>query len=140
MDGLQTDIAVDEYGSLHMAWISQEKKSNVSTPVYFVRYARSNDQGATFSSPVSVSGALRFDLMTINVAGSSSGFSTLDIEVDSRGNPRVAYAMNHSPDGHTAKFSGSGDADNVYFNYSQNGGSSWLPPNQGIVLNDTITC
>ena len=61
VDGLQTDIAVDEYGSLHMAWISQEKKSDVSTPVYFVRYARSNDKGATFSSPVSVSGAFRFD-------------------------------------------------------------------------------
>ena len=139
VDGLQTDIAVDEFGVLHMAWITQENILPVSTPVYFVRYARSNDQGATFSSPVSVSGSLRFDLMTINVAGNSSGFSTLDIEVDSRGNPRIAYAMNHSPDGHTAKFSGSGDANNIYFNYSQNGGSSWLPADRAIVLNDTAT-
>ena len=139
VDGLQTDIVVDEFGSLHMAWITQESISPVSTPVYYVRYARSNDQGASFSSPVSVSGALRFDLMTINVAGSSSGFSTLDIEVDSRGNPRIAYAMNHSPDGHTAKFSGSGDANNIYFNYSQNGGSSWLPADRAIILNDTVT-
>ncbi|MEE3232886.1 MAG: T9SS type A sorting domain-containing protein [Candidatus Latescibacterota bacterium] len=139
VDGLQTDIAVDEFGALHMAWITQENISPVSTPVYFVRYARSNDEGATFSSPISVSGALRFDLMTINVAGSSSGFSTLDIEVDSRGNPRIAYAMNHSPDGHTAKFSGSGDANNVYFNYSQSGGASWLPADGAIVLNDTVT-
>ena len=139
VDGLQTDIAVDDDGTIHMAWIAQELVSPVSTPVYYVRYARSEDSGRTFSSSVSVSGSLRFDLLTVNVAGSSSGFSTLDLEIDSRGNPRVAYAMNHSPDGHTARFTGSGDADNVYFNYSQNGGASWLPANSAVVVNDTVT-
>lgn len=139
VDGLQTDLAVDDDGTIHMAWIAQEVVSPISTPVYFVRYARSDDSGRTFSAPVSVSGTLRFDLLTVNVAGSSSGFSTLDLEVDSRGNPRIAYAMNHSPDGHTAQFTGSGDADNVYFNYSQNGGASWLPANSAVVVNDTVT-
>ena len=139
VDGLQTDIAVDDDGTIHMAWIAQELVSPVSTPVYYVRYARSEDSGRTFSSSVSVSGSLRFDLLTVNVAGSSSGFSTLDLEIDSRGNPRVAYAMNHSPDGHTARFTGSGDADNVYFNYSQDWGASWLPANSAVVVNDTVT-
>jgi len=139
VDGLQTDIAVDDDGTIHMAWIAQEVVSPVATPVYYVRYARSEDSGSTFSSPVSISGTLRFDLLTVNVAGSSSGFSTLDLELDSRGNPRIAYAMNHSPDGHTARFTGSGDADNVYFNYSQNGGASWLPANGAVVVNDTTT-
>ncbi len=139
VDGLQTDIAVDGDGTVHMAWIAQEVVSPVSTPVYYVRYARSEDSGRTFSTPVSVSGSLRFDLLTVNTAANSSGFSTLDLEVDSRGNPRIAYAMNHSPDGHTAKFTGSGDADNVYFNYSQNGGASWLPADRAIVVNDTVT-
>lgn len=139
VDGLQTDIAISGDGTLHMAWISQTVVSPVSTPVYHVQYARSEDKGKSFSTPISVSGALRFDLLTINVAGNSSGFSTLDIEVDSRGNPRVVYAMNASPDGHTAKFTGSGDADNVYFNYSQNGGASWLPADRAIVVNDTVT-
>ena len=139
VDGLQTDIAISSDGTLHMAWISQAVVSPVSTPVYSVQYARSEDNGKSFSTPVSVSGALRFDLLTINVAGNSSGFSTLDIEVDSRGNQRVVYAMNASPDGHTAKFTGSGNADNVYFNYSQNGGASWLPADRAIVVNDTVT-
>ena len=139
VDGLQTDIAVDDDGTIHMAWIAQEVVSPVATPVYHVRYARSEDSGRTFSSSVSVSGSLRFDLLTVNVAGISSGFSTLDLEIDSRGNPRVVYAMNHSPDGHTAGFTGSGDADNVYFNYSQTGGASWLPANSAVVVNDTVT-
>ena len=140
VDGLQTDLVVDADGVIHMAWISQETVSPVTTPVYYVRYARSEDKGNTFSSPASVSGALRYDLITINVAGSTSGFSTLDIEVDSRGNPRVVYAMNHSADGHTDNFSlTSGDSDNIYFNYSENGGASWLPGDNSIVINDTLT-
>jgi hypothetical protein len=139
VDGMQVDVAVDGDGTLHMAWISQSVVSPISTPVYHVNYARSEDKGKSFSNPISVSGTLRFDLLTLNVAGNSSGFSTLDIEVDSRGNPRVAYAMNASPDGHTAKFTGSGDADNVYFNYSQNGGASWLPGDRAIVVNDSVT-
>ena len=59
VDGLQTDIAVDDDGTIHMAWIAQELVSPVSTPVYYVRYARSEDSGRTFSSSVSVSGSLR---------------------------------------------------------------------------------
>ena len=140
VDGLQTDLAVSSNGVIHMAWISQETVSTVSTPVYYVRYARSEDKGKTFSTPVSVSGTLRYDLLTLNVAGTGNAFSTVDIEVDSRGNPRVVYAFNHSPDGHTARFANtSGDADNVYFNYSENGGASWLPGNNSIVVNDTAT-
>ncbi|MCH2661818.1 hypothetical protein MK163_15345, partial [bacterium] len=140
VDGLRTDIAVDSDGVLHMAWISQETGTVVATPVYYVRYARSEDAGRTFSTPVSVSGTLRYDLLTLNVANTGSAFSTVDIEVDSRGNPRVVYAFNHSPDGHTAAFAGtSGDADNVYFNYSENGGASWLPGDRSIVVNDSTT-
>ena len=33
VDGLQTDIAVDGDGTVHMAWIAQEVVSPVSTPV-----------------------------------------------------------------------------------------------------------
>ena len=69
VDGPQTDIAVDDDGTIHMAWIAQEVVSPVTTPVYYVRYARSEDSGSTFSSPVSISGTLRFDLLTVNVAG-----------------------------------------------------------------------
>ena len=140
VDGLQTDLAVDSDGVIHMAWITQETASPVTTPIYHVRYARSEDKGKTFSSPISVSGTLRYDLITINVAGSTSGFSTLDLEVDSRGNPRIVYAFNQSADGHTDKFSlTSGDSDNIYFNYSENGGASWLPGDDSIVVNDTLT-
>ncbi|MEE3258487.1 MAG: hypothetical protein VX293_04700, partial [Candidatus Latescibacterota bacterium] len=140
VDGLHTDLAIDSDGVLHMAWISQETGTTVTSPVYYVRYARSEDQGQTFSTPVSVSGTLRYDLLTLNVANTGNAFSTVDIEVDSRGNPRVVYAFNHSPDGHTAKFvDTSGDADNVYLNYSENGGASWLPGDKSIVVNDSTT-
>jgi hypothetical protein len=125
-------VAVSDGGILHTAWITQEVVSPVSTPVYNVRYARSNDGGDTFSSPISVSGSLRFDLLTIDGAGPS--FSTVDIEVDSRGNPRVVYAFNHSPDGHTVGFAT--NPDNVYFNHSENGGATWLPNNSAIRVND----
>ena len=135
VDGAQVDVALTDGGIVHVAWIAHEKQLAMATPVYFVRYARSNDDGATFSSPVSVSGTLRFDLITADGGGTS--FSTLDLEVDSEGNPRVVYAMNHSPDGKTAAFSG--NSDNVYLNYSQNGGASWLPGNRSILVNDTLT-
>ena len=135
VDGSQVDVALAPGGIVHVAWIAQEQRLTMATPVYYVRYARSNDDGATFSSPVSVSGSLRFDLVTADGGGTS--FSTLDLEVDSRGNPRVVYAMNHSPDGKTAKFSA--NPDNVYFNYSETGGASWLPGNRTILVNDTLT-
>ena len=140
VDGLRADVAVSSDGIIHTAWIAQGVVSPVMTPVYHVRYARSEDAGNTFSTPVSVSGTLRYDLLTLNVANTGAAFSTVDIEVDSRGNPRVVYAFNHSPDGHTAGFVGtSGDADNVYFNYSENGGSSWLPADRSLVVNDSTT-
>ena len=135
VDGMRADIAVGSEGVVHMAWISQEVVAPVSTPAYFVRYARSYDQGRTFTQPVSVSGAMRFDLLTTDGGGPS--FSTVDLELDSRGNPRVAYAFNYSPDGNTARFSG--HPDNVYFNYSETGGANWLPANKAIVVNDTLT-
>ncbi|MBI2501832.1 MAG: T9SS type A sorting domain-containing protein [Candidatus Latescibacteria bacterium] len=135
VDGMRADVAVSGTSTVHMAWISQEVVSPVSTPVYFVRYARSNNNGATFSDPVSVSGSLRFDLLTLNGAGTS--FSTLDLEVDSRGNPRIAYAFNSSPDGNTADFSTT--PNNVYFNHSEDGGATWLPGNSAVVVNDTTT-
>ena len=135
VDGLRSDIAISDAGVLHVAWISQEVVSPVITPAYYVRYARSEDSGKTFSTPNSVSGTLRFDILTLN--GSGTSFSTVDIEVDSRGNPRVAYAFDHSPDGHVAKFVGNND--NVYLNYSEDGGSTWLPGNSAVTVNDEVT-
>ena len=132
VDGIRADVAVSDGGIIHTAWITQEVVLPVTTPVYNVRYARSNDGGDTFSSPVSVSGSLRFDLLTIDGGGPS--FSTVDIEVDSRGNPRVVYAFNHSPDGHTVEFAS--NPDNIYFNHSENGGANWLPNNSAIRVND----
>ena len=135
VDGLRSDISVSDDGVIHVAWITQEVVSPVTTPAYHVEYARSHDGGESFTTPVSVSGTLRFDILTVNGGGPS--FSTLDLELDSRGNPRVVYAFNHSADGNTAKFSG--NHDNVYFNHSENGGASWQPSNNAIVTNDTIT-
>ncbi|MCC7261626.1 MAG: T9SS type A sorting domain-containing protein [Candidatus Latescibacteria bacterium] len=135
VDGMRADVAVSGTSTVHMAWISREVVSPVSTPVYLVRYSRSNDNGATFSSPVAVSGSLRFDLLTLNGAGTS--FSTVDLEVDSRGNPRIAYAFNSSPDGNTVRFATT--PNNVYFNHSEDGGATWLPANGAVVVNDTAT-
>ncbi|MFP6643013.1 MAG: hypothetical protein VCF24_05550, partial [Candidatus Latescibacterota bacterium] len=135
VDGGQVDVALTPGGIVHVAWIAHEQLITMATPIYYVRYARSNDDGATFSTPVSVSGSLRFDLVTADPNGTS--FSSIDLEVDSQGNPRVVYAMNESPDGKTAEFSS--NHDNVYLNYSQNGGASWLPANRAILVNDTLT-
>ena len=135
VDGMRVDVALTPGGIVHLAWISQEVVAPVTTPVYSVVYARSNNSGKSFSEPVSVSGNLRFDILTADGAGVS--FSSLDLEVDSRGNPRVVYAFNHSPDGGTAQFSG--NPDNIYFNYSEDGGASWLPGNGAVVVNDTVT-
>ena len=135
VDGSQVDVALAPGGIVHVAWLAHEQPASMVTPVYFVRYARSNDDGATFSTPVSVSGSLRFDLLTAD--GNGNSFSTLDLEVDSRGNPRVVYAMNHSPDGKTGKFAG--NPDNIYLNYSETGGASWLPGDRSVLVNDTLT-
>jgi hypothetical protein len=79
----------------------------------------------------------------------TSGFSTLDLVIDSKGNPRVVYAMNTSADGvwpsqsaRTAIGSGNRNRqshNNIFFNYSNDGGSSWLPANSAVVVNDTTT-
>ena len=154
-------IEVDASGVIHRAWI--QKRGNVvlgntsSSPVYGVVYAKSLDGGNSFLDTVSVSGSLRFDLITPNVS-MVSGFSTLDLVVDSKGNPRVVYAMNFSPDGIHASstsrniqsFLSQGGLlnvpvnkvrahNNIYFNYSNDGGSSWLPSNNAVVVNDTST-
>ena len=148
-------IAVDNNGVIHRAWIQRRGFSTAgtgtSTPVYGVVYAKSLDGGSTFSDTVSVSGSLRFDLITTNIA-MSSAFSTVDIVVNSKGNPRVVYAMDNSADG----FHGGGLAglqtqqgtaapnhsfssfDNIYFNYSNDGGSTWLPSNNAVIINNVV--
>ena len=135
IDGLHADIAVADGGVVHMAWIGSVVEGTVSTPVYYVNYTRSNNNGVTFNTPVSISGSLRFDLLTADGGGTS--FSTIDLEIDSRGNPRVVYAFDASPDGRTAAFNST--PNNIYLNYSQNGGASWLPADHAILVNDSTS-
>ena len=150
-------ITIDQFGFIHRAWIQQRglggTQTPATTPVYGVVYAKSVDGGKTFLDTVSVSGTLRFDLITPSFLN-DSGFSTVDVVVDGRGNPRVVYAMDNSPDGiggegvtgtsANQKYLNAGGAalnqyDNIYFNYSNDGGSSWLPANSAVVINDTAT-
>ncbi len=139
-------IAVDNNGVIHRAWVQQRgtARSAGTSPVYGVVYAKSYDGGKTFTDTVSVSGTLRFDMVTPNVAY-TSGFSTVDIVVNSKGNPRVVYAMDMSADGRiigaaSRKTTGGVKAyHNINFNYSNDGGSSWLPANSSVVVNDTVT-
>jgi len=150
-------IAVDANGIIHRAWIQQRATIDLtdatSSPVFGVVYSKSFDGGKTFTDTVSVSGSLRFDMITPNLA-MSGGFSTVDIVVDSKGNPRVAYAFNNSADGihgwgvgavrEATSSGGAGGgtysvSNNIYFNYSNDGGSSWLPSNAAVVINDTTT-
>ena len=95
-------ISVDANGIIHRAWIEQrgtvDPTTGGSSPVYGVVYAKSLNGGKTFSDTVSVSGTLRFDMITPNLSFTGA-FSTVDLVVDSRGNPRVVYAMDNSPDG-----------------------------------------
>ena len=148
-------IEVDGNGIIHRAWIQQRGFANTaditSTPVYGVVYAKSLNGGLTFLDTVSVSGSLRFDMITPNVS-MTSGFSTLDLVVDSKGNPRVVYAMNFSADGFRVTPGSTSrniarlpagkslrSHNNIFFNYSNDGGSSWLPANNAVVVNDTNT-
>ncbi len=146
-------ITIDQFGFIHRAWVQQRGTVNTdngafATPVYGVVYAKSVNGGKSFLDTVSVSGTLRFDLITSSMT-MDSGFSTVDIVVDGRGNPRVVYAMDHSPDGVTGGITenqittGTGNTrkgyDNIYFNYSNDGGSSWLPANNAVIVNDTAT-
>ena len=132
IDGLRADVAVSSDGVIHTAWISQKVVLPVTTPVYFVNYARSANGGASFTTPASVSGTLRFDVLT-----TGNSFSSIDLEVDSRGNPRIAYAFDSSPDGQTVGFNAL--SNNVYFNYSEDAGASWLPGNDAVTVNDVAT-
>ncbi len=151
-------MAVDGNGVIHRAWIQQRGTVDLafaeSTPVYGVVYAKSLDGGKTFMDTISVSGTLRFDMITPNVS-MTAGFSTLDMVVDSKGNPRVVYAMNFSADGIMSPLEADGagarttdervdgrgvrNHNNIFFNYSNDGGSSWLPANSAVVINDTST-
>ena len=149
-DGMQVDIAMVDvvpFGTnddttttafpvIHMAWIEEVGTSQGSvysagiTPVYEVKYAQSVDGGASFSasfsvSPSTASGTVTYHPMT---TGNEFSFSTLDLEVDSAGNPRVVYAFISTADRARKK--------NVYFSYSEDGGGSWKTP---IVVNDAST-
>ncbi|MFC1525328.1 hypothetical protein ACFL6X_00780 [Candidatus Latescibacterota bacterium] len=111
---------------IHVAWIEQAGLDvGGMSPVYQVLYAHSYDMGASFSDTVSTTGALTYHPLTFQDNGP---FASLDLEVDSRGNPRVAYAFisraNQERD------------QNVYLTYSQDGGEIWKTP---IVVNDTLT-
>ena len=148
-DGLQVDVAmvdVAPFGTydnlpapgvtqaatsnpvIHMAWIEETGVSAGSfwnggiTPVYQVLYASSDDLGDTFSGPVSVSGAITYHPIT------NGPFSTLDLEVDSGGQPRVSYAFVSTADQTRSR--------NVYLAYSQDGGENWATP---LVVNDLTT-
>ena len=125
-------MAIDDNGIIHRAWVQQRGIADfsvaTSTPVYGVVYAKSLDGGKTFSDTVSVSGTLRFDMLTSNLS-LTGGFSTVDIVINSKGNPRVVYAMDHSPDGletsNDNQISRAVKAyNNIFFNYSNDGGSS----------------
>ncbi|MDA0336331.1 MAG: sialidase family protein, partial [bacterium] len=155
-DGLQIDIAIVDVApfstsdniplpgvtqflstapEIHMAWIEQSIYTIGQAPLpftagttaaYEVFYANSSDGGASFSTPVSVSNGISYYLITADGAGTA--FSTLDLEVDSGGNPRVVYAFVTTAD-HTHD-------NNVYFGYSIDGGTTWQPP---LILNDRTT-
>ena len=117
-DGMQIDIAivdvapfgtdanlpalgVTQFASsvpvIHAAWIEDSSEvfgsifTGGTTPAYEVMYARSFDGGASFGTPVSVSNGLSYYLLSANALVPS--FSTLDLEVESGGNPHVAYAF-----------------------------------------------
>ncbi|MBM3279529.1 MAG: T9SS type A sorting domain-containing protein [Candidatus Handelsmanbacteria bacterium] len=154
-------VAVDANGVIHRAWIQARGNAVIgngtiastnTTPAYGVVYAKSFNGGRTFTDTVSVSGSLRFDLITPNLS-MTSGFSTMDLTLDSKGNPRVVYALDQSPDGLTGLSTHQRTAytynaaqgfnkrayNNIYFNYSNDGGSTWLPANNAVVVNDTAT-
>ena len=144
-------VQVDDNGVIHRAWIQQRGtvRANTSTnsPAYGVVYAKSFDGGVSFTDTVSVSGTMRFDMITTNIA-MTGAFSTVDLVVDSNGNPRVSYAMDWSADDKVHHMTGAArhmeanggrGYNGVFFNYSNDGGSSWLPSNNTVVISDTTT-
>ena len=147
-DGLQVDIAIVDVAPfsttdnaqtpgatppvIHMAWIGQSSETfgkvftAGTTAAYEVFYANSSDGGATFSTPVSATKGRSY--YRLDTTGGGTAFSTLDLEIDSGGNPRVVYAMVTT-----------GDRSNrgrVNFGYSLDGGLQWETP---ITLNDSLT-
>ena len=107
---------------IHMAWIEETNNTRSTriytggtTPTYEVMYARSYDGGQSFDTAASVSNNLRYHLQSMDGAGNS--FSTLDLEVDSGGNPRVVYAFVSTADRSRNR--------NVYFAHSDDGGNTW---------------
>jgi hypothetical protein len=162
-------VAIDDNGVIHRAWIQRRGVVDFnrleSSPVYGVVYSKSFDGGKSFTDTVSVSGTMRFDLITPSLdyrdGKGSGGFSTVELVVDSKGNPRVVYAMDWSADDlddgiltsangvPAQRRYGANDAapgesqartfDGIFFNYSNDGGSSWLPSNNTVTVNDTTT-
>ena len=70
-------VAIDGNGILHRAWVQQRGRVrndvSTSTPAYGVVYAKSFDGGKTFTDTVSVSGTMRFDMITPSLS-MRSGF------------------------------------------------------------------
>ncbi|MBT6619026.1 MAG: hypothetical protein HOB41_03990 [Gemmatimonadetes bacterium] len=153
-DGMQVDIAMVDvvpfgvndntpapgftssatHPAIHMAWIEQTTTATGSsvpytggaTPLYRVMYARSFDGGGTFDTAVAVTGNITYHLLSTNVAGTGTSFSTLDLEVDSGGQPRIVYSFVSTADHERQK--------NIYLAYSTDGGGTWETP---IQVNDT---
>ena len=71
-------ITIDDFGFIHRAWVQQRglvNSTGSTTPVYGVVYAKSVNGGLSFLDTVSVSGTLRFDMITTNMAGPSTSGS-----------------------------------------------------------------
>ena len=146
-DGMMVDVAIaaevpfggntsgDASGVIepviHMAWIEETGTSQGpiynggTTPVYQVYYARSFDGGATFSAAISASGGVSYHPLALV---DDRSFGTLDLEVDSAGNPRVVYAM--------VATGNRGRQKNIYLAYSDDGGASWETPVRANNLSD----
>ena len=140
-DGMQVDVAMvnvapfgagsssDQVPLIHMAWIEESASdagpvfTTGTTPAYQIMYASSEDGGATFSTPVSATNSRSYYLQS--TTGTGTSFSTLDLEVDSGGQPRIAYAFVTTADKTADR--------NVYFTYSQDGGQTWNTP---VTVND----
>ena len=145
-------VEIDDNGVIHRAWVQErgiiDPNTATSTPVFGVVYSKSLNGGQTFSDTVSVSGTLTYDMITPNAA-MTSGFSTVDLVVNSKGNPRVVYAMDNSADGQNGDASaaaaaqlgqtGTNQHNSIFFNYSNDGGSTWLPANSSVIINDVVT-
>jgi len=95
--GYKTAIAVDFNNpmNIHVAYVGYQDAGETRT----VRYAKSEDGGDTW-------------LPSFLVAGSAGNCNNPDIDVDSEGNPHVAF------DSYADEF--------IRYNYSADGGATWL--------------